>query len=649
MPETPEQYTKQSTIRLPRANASAFDYLAHEGAQAGDLVETTLMNRPIMGMLTGEHDSAAPRDKLKTITRPTRFHYKKPFRDWLDFVARYTLGDAGAVLAQTGCAFALKEPRKTYEAPQYTIQLSELSAEQTTALGALDIEKPTLLDGVTGSGKTEVYFHRIAELLRDETAQVLVLLPEIALTHQWLSRFERAFGAPPAMWHSHQGVAEKKRIWRACHDGTARVVVGARSALFLPYKNLRLIIVDEEHESAYKQDDGVLYHARDMAVARAQYEGAQIILASATPSLETVENVNKGRYARAQIAVRHGGATLPDIELSDMRAGQLPAGQFISEPLRHAITETLARGEQALLFLNRRGYAPLLLCRGCGHRFQCPNCSAWMVEHKSRGHMLCHHCGHKEPPAKECPECGAPEEKLVACGPGVERIAEEAAELLPEFTPLILSSDHDPDDEDFAKAISGEAPLLIGTQLVAKGHHFPKLTLVGVVDADLGLNGGDLRVSEKAYQLLHQLSGRAGREAAKGRVILQSFQPDHPVMQALHDGARDPFMEQEAAMREAGNWPPYGQLAAILLDGPNEIHVRQAAQAIRNSAPQDDRLTILGPAPAPLSKLKGQYRFRILVKAAHGIGLQKTMAGWLANQQFARVRIKVDMNPYDFM
>jgi primosomal protein N' (replication factor Y) len=649
MNQTSPEFTKQSTVRLPRPNASAFDYLVQPDAQAGDLVHTTLMNRPIIGMITGHHDPAAPRAKLKPIIAPTRFHYATPYREWLEFVARYTLADFGAVLALTGCSFALKEPRKAYEAPTYAPNLPTLSTEQHAALGALDATKPTLLDGVTGSGKTEVYFHKIAELLHDETAQILVMLPEIALTHQWLSRFAHAFGAAPALWHSKQSPAEKKRIWRACHDGTARVVVGARSALFLPYKHLTLIVVDEEHESAYKQEDGVLYHARDMAVARAQYERAQVILASATPSLETVENVAKGRYARAEIAVRHGGASLPDVVPIDMREEGLPAGQFISETLRRALADTLANGEQALLFLNRRGYAPLLLCRGCGHRFQCPNCSAWMVEHKARGQMLCHHCGHTESPPASCPECQAPPEKLVPCGPGVERIAEEVASLLPEYAPLLLSSDHGPDDGDFAKAISGEAPLLIGTQLVAKGHHFPKLTLVGVIDADLGLNGGDLRVSERAYQLLHQLAGRAGRDRHKGRVLLQSYQPDHPVMRALCEHGRDPFMQQEAAMRAAGHWPPYGQLAAILLDGPHEHRVRQAAQTIRNHAPQDKRLTILGPAPAPLSKLKGQYRFRILVKATHGIHLQKTMAGWLAGQQFPHVRVKVDMNPYDFL
>jgi primosomal protein N' (replication factor Y) len=529
--------------------------------------------------------------------------------------------------------------------------LPELSAAQAQAARELQAATlPSVLDGVTGSGKTEVYFHAIREALAaDPNAQVLVLLPEIALTHQWLLRFEAAFGATPDSWHSGQGEAEKKRLWRGVITGEARVVVGARSALFLPFKKLSLIIVDEEHDAAYKQEEGVLYHARDMAVARGKYESARVILATATPSLETVANVAQGRYQQVHLPNRHAGATLPEVALIDMRSEATERGAFLSEALKVAMRETLARGEQVLLFLNRRGYAPLLLCRSCGYRFQCPDCSAWMVQHQRPAKLQCHHCGHHEPMPAACPSCGATHEHLAACGPGVERIAQEVQGYFPEIAPLMLASDATPTPEDFARAISGEARILIGTQMVAKGHHFPNLTLVGVVDADLGLNGGDLRVSERSYQLLHQLAGRAGREAKQGRVLLQTYQPEHPVMQALQAHGRDAFMQVETDMRKRGNWPPYGQLAAILLDGPSDSAVQQAARQLAASAPVDSRLRVLGPAPAPLSKLKGQYRFRLLIKAEKGISLQKTLREWLAGMQFKGVRVKLDINPYDFM
>lgn len=686
-------FTQQRTIILPRPQA--FDYLVPAGTPAGTLVEVTLMGKKLVGMVGAGASPNVPQAKLKPITQLLPYHYRAAFCEWLHFVADYTLADMGSVLALTGCAHANKPPRIPYKAPSYTIQIPELSEEQRAALEGLGANHPscvTLLEGVTGSGKTEVYFHAIAKALAESPAenlpaessspnpQVLVLLPEIALTHQWLMRFEASFGAPPALWHSGQSPAEKKRLWRAIQEGAAQVVVGARSALFLPFANLSLIIVDEEHDASYKQDDGVLYHARDMAVARAKMLNIPVVLASATPSLETLYNVQQGRYAQVHLPSRHGGATMPQVQLVDMRSEPLERGAFIGETLKHTALETLARGEQVLLFLNRRGYAPLVLCRSCGYRFQCPDCSAWMVLHrksgsgfqvsalskspetrnlKPDGSLQCHHCGHHEASPKACPSCGASHEQLAPCGPGVERIAEEVAGWkISAHPPLILSSDAALTPDDFQRAISGEAPLLIGTQMVAKGHHFKHLTLVGVIDADLGLDGADLRVSERAYQLLHQLSGRAGRESKQGTVMLQTYQPEHPVMGALA-ARHSEFMAQEAALRERGNWPPYGQLAAILLDGPDALAVQQAAQTLARTAPMDARLRVLGPAPAPLSKLKGQYRYRLLVKAQRGIHLQKTLREWLAPflglphegraAPFKNVRIKIDVNPYEFM
>ena len=594
--------------------------------------------------------------------------------------------------------------------------------------------KPILLDGVTGSGKTEVYFHAIAAALgfrndagsgpvhRDsenpsphrgevgrgasvtpseqitppqpvqppplpspsgggssalracvatDCPQILVLLPEIALTHQWLERFEKTFGAAPIAWHSRMTPAAKARAWQAIARGEAQVVVGARSALFLPFANLALIVVDEEHDASYKQEDGVLYHARDMAVARAQFAQIPIILASATPSLETLENVRRGKYRALQLPDRYGAAGMPDVRLVDMRNDPPERGDFISPIVKKAALETLARGEQVLFFLNRRGYAPLLLCRGCGHRFQCKHCSAWLVVHGKRvtsdqwpaaskqenaqrtthGSLHCHHCGHREKFPEHCPACKAESEKLAPCGPGVERIAEEVRGMLVtgHWSLVTLSSDESIPPETWAAIEAGSVDILVGTQMVAKGHHFPRLTLVIVVDADVGLSGADLRAGERTFQMLHQLGGRAGRGALAGTVLIQTYVPEHPVMQSLAADDRNRLMALEAQERKAGGWPPFGQLAAILLDGVEEAKVRAAGQALARSAPADARLTVLGPAPAPLSKLRGQFRYRLLIKAKPGIHLQRTLRGWLAGQKFPGVRVKVDVNPYYFM
>src|SRR5271165_483990 len=448
-----------------------------------------------------------------------------------------------------------------------------LSPQQQEAAGALRAAvsarafQAILLDGVTGSGKTEVYLEAVAACLR-EGRQALVLLPEIALSSQWLARFSRRFGVEPAVWHSDLTSRVRRITWRAVAEGKASVVVGARSALFLPFPDLGLVVVDEEHETAFKQEDGVVYHARDMAVVRARLCAAAAVLVSATPSLETLANVEAGRYRRVTLPTRHGGATLPQVTAIDMRAGPPERGRFLAPPLIEAVHATLRRGEQAMLFLNRRGYAPLTLCRHCGHRMQCPNCTAWLVEHRARRSLQCHHCGHTVPIPEECPACEAMH-SLVPVGPGVERITEEAERLFPDARRLVMASDTmtGPDAAAAAAhAIEARAvDLIIGTQIVAKGWHFPHLTLVGVVDADLGLAGGDLRAAERTVQLLHQVAGRAGRAEAPGRVLLQTFSPEHPVMQALRNGDLAGFMDSEAAQRRPGNWPPYGRLAALIV------------------------------------------------------------------------------------
>ncbi|HEX2793057.1 MAG TPA: primosomal protein N' [Croceicoccus sp.] len=516
---------------------------------------------------------------------------------------------------------------------------------------------PFLLDGVTGSGKTEAYFEAVAQALRDDR-QVLVLLPEIALTENFLKRFEARFGVPPVVWHSSQKSSERRRAWRqVCANsrqaGGAQVVVGARSALFLPFARLGLIVVDEAHEVSFKQDDGVRYNARDVAVMRARFEKVPVVLASATPALESLQMAEAGIYEKVELHSRFGAATLPDITVVDLREQVPPRGRWLAPPLVAGIEKRLARGEQALLFLNRRGYAPLTLCRNCGFRFQCPNCSAWLVEHRLSRRLACHHCGHEVPSPETCPECGEAD-CLTACGPGVERIADEVAAIFPDARTAVVTSDTLSNPERIAAFVdaaeSGAIDVIVGTQLVTKGYHFPELTLVGVVDADLGLEGGDLRAAERSYQQIAQVAGRAGRAAKAGEVLIQTRHPDAPVIAALAAGDRDAFYAAETEARRHAGAPPFGRWAAIIVSSEDEAEAREAARAIGNAAPRMDDLAVYGPAPAPLSLLRGRYRYRLLINARRSAALQQTIRDWLAALQFAPgVRVGIDIDPYSFV
>lgn len=511
----------------------------------------------------------------------------------------------------------------------------------------------TLLEGVTGSGKTEVYFEAVAEAIR-AGRQTLILVPEIALTAQFLDRFSARFGVRPAEWHSGVAGRRRERTFAAVASGEAAVVAGARSALFLPFRDLGLIVVDEEHEAAYKQEDGVSYHARDMAVVRGRIEQAAVVLASATPSVESRVNAASGRYRDLRLPARFGGRALPKVSAIDMRADAPERGRWLSPPLVRAMAETLGRGEQSLLYLNRRGYAPLTLCRACGHRFQCPNCTAWLVEHRFRRALMCHHCGHLERRPDACPACGALD-CLAACGPGVERLAEEAAERFPEARILTLSSDMPGGTERLRRELDavakGEFSIVIGTQLVAKGHNFPLLSLVGVVDADLGLASGDPRAGERTFQLLQQVTGRAGRGDVPGRALLQTFQPDHPVMKALLSGDAERFYAEEIAIRQEAGLPPFGRLAALVVSADDRNAAELHARALARAAEPPPGTMVLGPAEAPIAVVRGRHRFRLLVKTPRGFDLQQWLRDWLARtaKPTGSVRVAVDVDPMSFL
>ncbi len=510
-----------------------------------------------------------------------------------------------------------------------------------------------LLKGVTGSGKTEVYLEAVAECLA-RGRQALVLLPEIALSVEFLDRVEARFGARPAEWHSGVTDVGRRRAWRAVAEGGARLVVGARSALFLPFAALGLVVVDEEHDGSYKQEDGALYHARDMAVLRASIEGATTVLASATPALETWANAEAGRYARLDLPERFGAATLPRMAAIDLRIDPPEPGRWISPPLAAAVAERLGTGEQSLLFLNRRGYAPLTICRACGHQVGCDACDARMVEHRFRQRLVCHQCGATKPIPVVCPACGV-EGRMTALGPGVERLAEEAAELWPEARVAILSSDLAESAGALKARIEliaqGGADVVIGTQLVSKGHNFPHLTLVGVIDADLGLQGGDLRAAEKTFQLIRQVAGRAGRAERPGLALIQTHQPEHPCLQAILAGDDEAFWRAEAAARARAGAPPYGRMAGVIVSGAKEEATWEAARALGRAAGvlRAAGAELYGPAPAPIARIRGRHRVRLLVRAPKTASLQPALRAWLAAAPPpASVRVAVDIDPQSF-
>ncbi len=713
-----------------------FDYRIqeHHAVQPGAIVLIPFGKRECPGVvLEISTTTHTPEEKIKPISSVASLPpFSKAHRDWLTWVASYTLSPLGSILAltlsnnelltppkpavgyqlhpappakarwteqrqqvktyleqqsepatlqslsqQTGISYAVihqmyqqhllqevpmpsaKIAPATQPARPITLSASQQKiADQLLAITTSNTYSTTLLHGITGSGKTEIYCHAIAKALEDPHAQILILLPEIILTTQLIQKLEERFaGTPLTLWHSALTPATRKKHWHQVNTGQARLIIGARSALFLPFSNLSMIIIDEEHDPSLKQEEGVCYHARDMAIARAHQEGFPVILSSATPSVETLQNAQDDKYHYLQLRERFGPAELPKIHAIDLRKNPPASQQWLSPPLRHALKETLAAKEQALLYLNRRGYAPLVLCRSCGFRFQSPDSSAWMVLHQPRNappYLQCHHSGVRIPLPTHCPECDA-EESFVPCGPGVERLSEEVRQLFPDANILTMTSDSVASPSQAKAHIeaiqSGEVDIIIGTQMVAKGHHFPALTLVGIVDADLGLEGSDPRAGERTLHLLHQVSGRAGRAEAPGRVFLQTYMPDHPVMQAMLQGQDHAFMQAEISRRKAGHLPPFSRMIALILSGSKESEVREASQqlvrALRQTLPNE--IHLLGPAPAPMLMLRGRIRYRMLVVAPKHLRPQTYLKPWLKTLKLPHtMRLKIDVDPQSF-
>ncbi len=657
-------------VLVPRPFEEAFDYAVPTEIAApdgnlplGSIVRVPFGKQHMWGVVWSHNPISAPKEKIKAIEAVSPLPaLSENLRDFISWMAGYScnpLGSCVSLILPHKDALEEAEPKRDLLTPceQQSLTLSEAqqhAAEQLLAQQEKGGFSVSVLEGVTGSGKTEIYMEAVASIIKSGK-QALVMLPEIVLTNQMISRFAKRFGQAPLLWHSNLTPAMRRDSFRLIASGKAPIVLGARSALFLPFARLGGIVVDEEHEPAYKQEDNVVYHGRDMAVARAKHEEIPITLVSATPSLETVQNINEGKYTHINIKGRYGVACLPDMHVVDMRDQQLDAQHWLSGEVKTAMKETLARNQQVLLYLNRRGYAPLTLCRTCGHRYQCDFCESWLVQHQHKKSLQCHHCGYTESLPESCPECGK-EDSLAACGPGVERLEAEAASLFPEAKTCVLSSDHmagnAKSQAQIEAIIAGEIDIIIGTQMVAKGHHFPKLTCVAVIDADMGLEGGDVRAAERSFHLLAQVAGRAGRESAKGHVYLQTYAPESGLMQQLSAQDKAAFTAHELTRRKQANMPPYGRLAAVVFSGSNQRAVWEMARSWVGHLPGNiaPHLQVYGPVTAPMGLLRGKHRVRLLIHSKKDVPLSHYMQRWKAAAPASpSVHVKLDIDPYSFV
>ncbi|MDR3126495.1 MAG: primosomal protein N' [Rickettsiales bacterium] len=641
-----------------------YDYIVPDGGcAAGDIVLAPVRNEEKIGVVWGPRDEPLdyPVERVRRISGETGYALPKSHLDFLERVARYNMAPLGLALklALNEDAVGGAEPRFKpasglgYVPPAFSPEQSAAAAALSARIGAG--YSAALLDGVTGSGKTEVYFAVVAKALEAEGAQALVMLPEIALTTQFLDKFEARFGAPPVLWHSACARARRRDAWRGVVSGATRVVVGTRSSLFLPFRNLSLIVLDEEHDGSYKQEDNVIYHGRDMAVLRAAAAKIPIILSSATPSVETVGNVRAGRYSEVRLRERYGGADLPEIRLVDLRSDRPPPREWLSPTLKSKIAEVLLRGEQAMLYINRRGFAPLVLCQSCGHRLKCQNCSVYLTAHSRDGtRCVCHYCGNSVPLPDACPECG---QKLswLLCGPGIERIEDEVRRMWPDARVVSISSDVLTSQTRLSEIIGAierrEADIILGTQIIAKGHHFPSVTLVGVVDGDMGFSSADLRANESAFQVLTQVAGRSGRGDRPGEVYIQTYNPDNAVMRAIVSGDRDGFLAAEIEERRLAGMPPFSRLASLLVQAQDRDVLERYCSALASKAPVGLKdVSCYGPIDAPLQQIKKYHRKRFLLVARGAIRPQGVIRKWLSMAPApSSVRLKIDIDPYDFM
>lgn len=619
---------------------------------AGTVVEVPfgVTNRSVLGIVSSEKIETDR--ELKSIAKVHPYNIGENYVKFLNWMASYTLIPRGMILkmilAEKSIFSAKKEIKISQNVCDFVTQDINLNEEQKKAFDAMQDNHPFLLQGVTGSGKTEVYLKKAKEIF-DRGQQILILFPEIALTEQIYKRIEKYLGVSPIIWNSIVSVKNRKSAWLTAISGQKCVVIGARSALFLPFKNLGLIVIDEEHDSSYKQEEQGCYNARDMAVVLAKISNIPLVLSSATPSIESIVNVRNGKYGYFNIKNRYGTAQLPSLKLIDMRQNKFDG--FISPPLYFAIKERLEKKEQCLIYLNRRGYSPITLCKGCGEKLACPNCSTWLVYHKDMDKLICHYCGHKISIPKKCYNCEA-EDSYIPFGPGVERIYDEIKRKIPTARVLIASSDTFSSDKNMEESLSkihnNEVDIVVGTQILAKGHHFPNITLVGIIDGDLGLSGADLRASEHTYQLINQVAGRAGREKKPGEILVQTFKSEHPLFQALLANNSENFVNLEIETRKNQQLPPFTKYAAIIISGKNKKKTENIAKLFRKTCPKN--IKIFGPAPAPIFMIRGKVRWRILLKSNHKNALNSEISTWISQLKIPPdIKITIDIDPITFL
>lgn len=641
-------------VLIPKISLFPLDYYSSSDHSIGDLVQAPFRNKNITGIVW-EVNCEDSGKKLKSLCNENNFpaSINSEVIELIKKAAKYYLSELGTVAKLVLPVDINESPIKIHEQEiQNNIRLAKLTDSQEKALKLVENNvKPTVIKGVTGSGKTEIYFHAILNQIKNGK-QSLIMLPEIALSTQIIARFQERFGFEPAIWNSTVTKAKKKRILRGIISGDVKIVIGARSSLFLPYKNLGVIVVDEEHDSSYKQNEGILYNARDMAVLRGSIEKCQTLLVSATPSIESLHNAANEKYNIVHLENRFNNAYLPDVKIIDMKQEHLERNTWISYTALNAIRKNIEQKQQTLIFLNRRGYAPLMLCKACGYRANCKSCSASMVLHKKLNKMECHHCGAISKIHTECPDCDETD-SLILCGPGIERIYEEIKKIFPEINLAMVSKEQSSKPAEMQKLLesmkNGEIDILIGTQIVTKGYHFPDLTLVVIVDADLGFVGGDLRASEKTFQLLHQVGGRAGRADKSGNVLIQTYYPEHKVIEALAEKKEDIFINEELLSRQKSEMPPFSKMAAITITGKNPDKTLQMAKNFVARAPKSDA-KIMGPAEAMMLKLSDRYRYKILVLASREFNMQKYLKLW---KEYSKIpssyQIKFDIDPHNFV
>ena len=657
-------------VLLPLPFNQTFQYLCNEDEkiELGDFILVPFKNKIVTGCIwenKSKLKKRLPKKKIRNIEKKLNFSpLNKNNRDFIVWVSDYTMNNLGATLKLCLSIKQIFVKKKIEKIKERFLDLSSdkhlLTKEQLNAkqyiFNKINNKKfsTIVIDGVAGSGKTEVYFEAINKCLI-QRKQVLVLLPEISMTTQWFDRFKKRFKIDPLLWHSDIKVSEKIKIWKSVIDGNSNIIVGARSSLFLPFKNLGLIIIDEEHDQSFKQEEGVIYNARDMAVVRAKISNIPIILCSATISIETKLNILEKKYEVVKLKERYGEAGLPEVKIIDLVETPPEKGMWLSEEVHNELKKTIESGNQALFFLNRRGFAPYVFCNSCYKKILCQNCDVGLVYHKKIDNLICHHCGYKSSLENNKKNCKEFEKKcdLFLYGPGVEKIYEEIKKKDKNLNIEILTSDvmqkKGQGETILRKFEREEINVIIGTQILAKGHHFPKLTLVVVVDADFGFIGGDLRAAEKTFQLLTQVSGRSGRSKLPGKVLIQSAMSDNLILKNIKEFDLNGFFLEELNIRKESGLPPFKKLCSLMLVSKNEKKLNDFCRKMKVNIEQSNEFEVLGPAPPFISYVRGKHRKRFIVRCSRNKNIQKFVSIWLKKLQIPfDLKISIDIDPYNF-